>query len=122
MRKLNVSIIVGVVIAVLGAGIVVAYGQSVDKRIASGKNPVAVVVADSDFDAGTSASELTSRVHVEQVPSAFVPAGALDTLQALKSVPKGAVLTGPVARGAQLTDRSFADAATAGRVKPSPGN
>ena len=36
MRKLNVSIVVGVIVAVLGAGIVVAYGQSVDKRAAGG--------------------------------------------------------------------------------------
>jgi hypothetical protein len=27
MRKLNLSIVVGVIVAVLGAGIVVAYGQ-----------------------------------------------------------------------------------------------
>lgn len=122
MRKLNLSIVVGVVIAVLGAGIVVAYGQSVDNRIASGKNPVSVVVADGDLDAGTPARDVASKVHVEQVPSAFVAAGALHTAGDVKALPDGSVLTGPLAKGAQLTARSFADAATAGHVRPTDGH
>ena len=85
MRKLNLSIVVGVIVAVLGAGMVVAYGQSVNKRIASGKHPVAVLVANSDLGAGTPASELASKVHVQQMPSAYVASGALDSVGALTS-------------------------------------
>ena len=122
MRKLNLSIVVGVVIAVLGAGIVVAYGQSVDNKVADGKNPVAVLVADSDLEAGTAASELASKVRVEQVPSAFVADGALRSTDGLSAMPDGTVLSGPLARGAQLTARSFADAAVAGNVRPAEGH
>lgn len=122
MRKLNLSIVVGVVIAVLGAGIVVAYGQSVDNKIVNGKSAVAVLVANSDIEAGTAASELASKVHVEQVPSAFVADGALHSTDGLASMPDGTVLSGPVARGAQLTGRSFADAAVAGHVRPAEGH
>ena len=122
MRKLNLSIVVGVVVAVLGAGIVVAYGQSVDKRIASGRNPVAVLVADGDLDAGTPASEVARRVHVDEVPSSYVADGALTSVTALSSLPAGSVLAGPVPSGGQLTGTAFADAATAGHVHPSPGH
>src|ERR1043165_9199937 len=102
MRKLNVSIVVGVIVAVLGAGIVVAYGQSVNKRAVTGKNPVSVLIADSDLDAGTPASEVASHVHVAKVPSAFAVDGAISDPSTLtSSVGKNAVLTGPVAKGGQ---------------------
>jgi Flp pilus assembly protein CpaB len=123
MRKLNISIVVGVIVAVLGAGIVVAYGQSVDKRIANGKHPVSVLVADGDIDAGTPASDVAGRVHVERVPSSYVADGALSSVSALTSdLPRGSVLTGPVPGGGQLTSSDFADAATAGHVRPAAGH
>lgn len=123
MRKLNISIVVGIVVAVLGAGIVVAYGQSVDKRIASGKQAVAVVVADADLQAGTPAKDITDQVHVEQVPSSFVADGALASVDALTSdLPAGSVLAGPIPHGGQVTSSDFADAATAGHVRPAEGH
>jgi len=123
MRKLNLSIVVGVIVAVLGVGIVVAYGQSVDKRIAGGKHPVQVLVADTDLASGTAATEVASKVHVETMPAAYVAAGALTNVQSLKSsLAGGAVLTGPVPRGGQLSRSNFADAATAGHVQPSAGH
>src|SRR3954447_8491590 len=100
MRKLNVSIVVGVIVAVLGAGIVVAYGQSVNKRAVTGKNPVSVLVADSDLAAGTPAGDVASHVHLAKVPSAFAVSGALSDPRTLtSSVGHGAVLTGPVPKG-----------------------
>src|SRR4051794_30408416 len=97
MRRLNISIVVGIVVAVLGAGIVVAYGQSVDKRVASGKQLVDVLVADSDLEAGTPANEITDRVHVQQVPSSYVATGALDSIGALTGdLPVDSVLAGPI--------------------------
>ena len=122
MRRLNISIVVGVVVAVLGAGIVVAYGQSVDKRIASGKQLVSVVVADGDLAAGTPAHDIAGQVHVDKVPSSYVAHGALSSVAALADLPAGSVLAGPVASGGQLTSSAFADAATAGHVRPAPGH
>lgn len=123
MRKLNVSIVVGVIVAVLGAGIVVAYGQSVDKRAAGGKNAVSVLVANSDLDAGTPASEVASKVHVEKMPSSFAVDGALSDASVLtSSVGRNAVLTGPVAKGGQLSRSSFAETAVAGHVRPAAGH
>ena len=123
MRKLNVSIVVGVIVAVLGAGIVVAYGQSVDKRAAGGKNAVSVLVADSNLDAGTPASEVASKVHVEKMPSAFAVDGALsDSGTLTSSVGRNAVLTGPVPKGGQLSRTNFAETAVAGHVHPAAGH
>lgn len=123
MRKLNVSIVVGVIVAVLGAGIVVAYGQSVDKRAAAGKHPVSVLVADSDLAAGTPVSQVASSVHLEKMPSSYVVDGALTDAQSLSStVGDHSVLTGPVAKGAQLARSNFAETAVAGHVKPALGH
>jgi pilus assembly protein CpaB len=123
MRKINLSIVVGVIVAVAGAGMVVAYGQSVSHKAATGRNPVAVLVADRDLPAGTPAKSLASSVHVANVPSAYVVSGAMHNVGSLtSSLAKGAVLTGSVPKGGQLSQNSFADAATAGHVNPSPGN
>jgi Flp pilus assembly protein CpaB len=123
MRKLNVSIVVGVIVAVLGAGIVVAYGQSVDKRAAGGKNPVSVLVADGDLAAGTPASEVASSVHLAKMPAAYAVDGALSDARSLTStVGSHSVLTGPVPKGGQLSRSSFAETAVAGHVKPAPGH
>jgi Flp pilus assembly protein CpaB len=123
MRKLNATVIVGIVVAVLGAGMVFAYGQTVDKHASGGNNPVSVLVADGDLAAGTPASALKGNVHVLKVPSAYVVNGALGNVTALTStLPEGSVLTGPVPKGGQLSRGAFADPAAAGRVNPSSGH
>ena len=119
MRKLNASIVLGIIVAIIGASSVVAYGRSVDKRLATGKQPTAVLVADSALAAGSTLSDLKAAVHAEQVPAAFVvdqPVASLD------DVPDGQVLTTSVAKGAQLSLTSFGDPAAAGRLDPSDGH
>lgn len=123
MRKLNLSIVVGVIVAVLGAGIVVAYGQSVDRRIAGGKEAVNVLVANGDIAAGTPANEVAGKVHVEKMPKAYAVHGAVSDVQTLlSSVGRQSVLTGSVPQGGQISSSSFAEAATAGHVRPAPGH
>jgi len=123
MRKLNVTVIIGVIVAVLGAGMVLAYGQTVDRRVSEGKSPVNVLVADGDLSAGTPASELRGRVHVVRMPSAFAVDNALNSVDALADEVEGtSVLTGPVPRGGQLAQSMFADPAAAGRVNPAKGH
>src|SRR5437660_12271800 len=119
MRKLNATVLVGVIVAVLGAGMVFAYGQTVHKHASGGNSPISVLVADTDLAAGTSASALKGDVHVLQVPSAYVVAGALQTLGALSSdLPSASVLSGPVPKGGQLSRSASADPAAACRVTP----
>ena len=119
MRKLNVTVMVGVIVAVLGAGMVFAYGQSVDRRIANGKDPVPVLIADDDLAAGTSVGSLRGRVHVEKVPGAYVVTGALGGMSALSSISSGAVLSGPLPKGAQLA-RSAVQVGEIGAVGDEP--
>src|SRR5438477_257651 len=47
MRKLNISIIIGVIIALVGASLVFFYGRHVDNKISDGKATMSVIVADS---------------------------------------------------------------------------
>jgi pilus assembly protein CpaB len=118
VRKLNVTIIAGLIVALIGAGAVYAYGHKVDSRVASGKQTVAVLVAKADLPAGTSAAAVAQNVQARQVPSAYV---AADALSAPAQIPVGAVLTGPVTKGSQLTRSAFAAAGTPEAVKPTPG-
>jgi hypothetical protein len=39
MRKLNITVIVGIVVALIGAGIVFVYGHNVDHKISSSNRP-----------------------------------------------------------------------------------
>lgn len=118
MRKLNVTIIAGLIVALIGAGAVYAYGHKVDSRVASGKQTVAVLVAKADLPAGTSAAAVAQNVQARQVPNAYV---AADALSAPAQIPVGAVLTAPVTKGSQLTRSAFAAAGTPEAVKPTPG-
>lgn len=119
MRKLNASIIVGIIIAIIGAGTVLAYGRSVDKRVLDGRQAQTVVVATQPLTAGMSASAVRSEVRTEQVPSAF----AVDrALAKLSEVPAGQVLLSSVPKGGQLSQSSFGDPAVAGKLSPATGD
>ena len=72
MRKLNITIVVGIVVALIGAGLVFVYGHNVDNKISSGKRTVDVLVADQALGAGMTAGDVASHVHVAQIPSAYV--------------------------------------------------
>lgn len=120
MRKLNVTIILGVLVAVIGAGIVISYGRSVQNKVADGKQTVPVVVATQDLPAGTPVSSLATLTKVQQVPSAYVATGALRSLQGL---PVTSTLVAPVTAGTQLSKTSVgsADQVTATALKPASG-
>jgi len=123
MRKLNVSVIVGIIVALVGAGLVFAYGRNVNNKIAGGKHPMSVLVADEPLTAGTTASDVASHVHVAQIPAAYVVKGALSTPSALTTPKAGsAVLAGSVPQGGQLSLADFAEGASSGHVQPARGD
>lgn len=123
MRKLNITIIVGIVVALVGAGLVFVYGHNVDNKISDGKQTTDVLVADTALGAGTSAAEVASHVHVAHIPSAYVVKNAVATPEALQTqAASTAVLVGNVAEGGQLSYSDFQTAATAGRLAPSKGH
>ena len=118
MRKLNITIIAGLLVALMGAGIVFAYGRSVDKRIAAGRQLVPVVVATSTLEPGMDAAAVRNATRVAQMPREYVAEGALTDLASVPDV----VLRGPVAVGQQLTASSFGTPDAAPLVQPSKGN
>ena len=119
MRKLNASIVVGIIVAIIGATAVVAYGRNVDRKILHGRQAQTVLVADRALTAGASASVLKAGVHTEQVPTAFAVDGALASLS---DVPAGEVLLSSVPKGGQLSRSSFGDPAVAGKLGPAAGD
>jgi Flp pilus assembly protein CpaB len=123
MRKLNITIIVGIVVAIIGAGLVFYYGHNVDNKISDGKHTVSVLVADEVLGTGMTAGDVVSHVHVAQIPDAYVVKNAIAATTSLSSNgASSAVLVGTVAEGGQLSYNDFANATDAGRLAPSKGN
>ncbi|HVX70107.1 MAG TPA: RcpC/CpaB family pilus assembly protein [Mycobacteriales bacterium] len=123
MRKLNITVIVGIVVALIGAGLVFVYGHNVDNKISDGKQTVDVLVADQILGAGMSANDVVSHVHVAQIPSAYVVKNAIAGTSVLSSSEASdSVLVGNVPEGGQLSYNDFATAATSGRLAPSKGH
>ncbi len=120
MRKLNVTIILGVLVAVIGAAIVIAYGRGVQNKVADGKATVPVVVVTQDVPAGTPVTSLGTVTKISQVPKAYVATGALRTLQ---DAPAGATLLAPLTTGTQLSKAVFGTAgqAAASALRPAAG-
>jgi Flp pilus assembly protein CpaB len=124
MRKLNVTIIVGIVVAIIGAGLVFYYGHNVDNKISDGKHTVAVLVADETLGTGMTAGDVVSHVHVAQIPDAYVVKNAIAATSTLTTTAaaSNAVLTGDVPEGGQLSYNDFSAAGTADRLAPSKGD
>ena len=70
MRKLNVMIVAGLIVAVIGAAVVIAYGRSVDNRIADGRQTVAGACRDAGHSGWSSRSGTGSVVKKMNVPRA----------------------------------------------------
>jgi pilus assembly protein CpaB len=117
MRKLNTTLLLGIAVAILGFGLVLTYGRTVEKRIAEGRETAQVLVASTDLVTGTPAASLMNNASLElaDVPKAYLPQDVLTDLDAVK----GQVLLGPVPQGTQLSKGLFGSAATAAALAPS---
>lgn len=123
MRKLNVSVVIGLLVALIGAGLVFAYGHHASSNASDAKHPVPVLVADESLTAGTPASDVASHVHVAQIPASYVVSGAVPAVSSLTSESAtDAVLANSISKGGQLSYSDFAAAATAGHVQPAAGH
>lgn len=118
MRKLNTTILIGLLVAGLGFVLVFAYGNNVDDRVADGKATVDVLVATEALASGTTAGDLKDKVEKRAIPNEYL---AQDVIKDLEEV-KGLVLLGPIPTDGQLTKAQFGQARDAGAVKPSQGN
>lgn len=127
MRKLNAGIALGLVVALIGAALVLAYGRHVNQKIADGRRTVPVLVADTTIPTGTAVSALAGHVHVAQVPVAYLVADPVSSLGSLTgstgtTAGAGLVTLGPVAQGTQLSQTLFGAPTSAAVVKPARGH
>ena len=92
------AILAAVVIALIGAVLVLLYARSADARALAAQSPTSVYVSSQSVPAGTSLRDATrkSLLTQTQVPAASLPAGALTTvdetnaeLVALTDIPPG---------------------------------
>lgn len=67
-------------LAVVGAVLLFVYVQGASARAQAGLEPVNVLVVTEQVPAGTKSSDLAGKIHVESIPRAAVPEGALTTL------------------------------------------
>lgn len=108
MPRRIVAATAAVVLAVLGAVLLIGYVRGADARARDGEQLADVLVVTGDVAAGTSAGDLAGSVSVEQVPRRLVAHGAVSDLAALD----GRVTTAALLPGDQVVTGRFADPAT----------
>ena len=119
MRKLNIVILLGLVVALLGAALVYVAGQRVEERVAAGRESVTVFVARNTLTEGTRGSDLDVGTDLDEqkVPRAFIPEGAITDLAAVADQ----VLLGPVPKGSALAGAMFGAPTETAAVRPAAG-
>ncbi|MET4589103.1 RcpC/CpaB family pilus assembly protein [Arthrobacter sp. 754] len=80
MKSRLLAGVVAVLLAIVGAVIVVSYAQGADQRAVSGLDPVGVLVVSKAVPAGSSVDTLKAAVEVHQIPGTAVAKTALNTL------------------------------------------
>lgn len=117
MRKLNTTILIGLLVAALGFVLTFAYLKDYDDRVADGKATVNVLVASEQLTSGSTPGDLENKVELKAIPSEYVAEDAIKDLDEVD----GLVLLGPIAKDGQLTTAQFGQARDAGAIKPSDG-
>lgn len=73
-----------VVLAIIGAMLVITYAQGADQRAVKNLEPVAVLVVKNAIPAGTPVESMTASLATEQLPAAAVAASSLKSLDESK--------------------------------------
>jgi pilus assembly protein CpaB len=118
VRKLNTTILIGLLVAALGFVLAFAYGRNVDDRVADGKATEEVLVATEALVAGDTPTDIADKVESRAIPREYLAEGVIKSLDEVK----GLVLLGPLPQDGQLTKAAFGQARDATAVKPSKGN
>jgi len=110
-RQRLIGIVASLVLAGVGAGLLVAYVGSAERRAAKGEATVPVLVATEEIAKGTTAEDVTGKVKTELVPSKVAAQGALADIGPVA----GLVTVGGLVPGEQLVQSRFAAATGAER-------
>jgi len=112
--------VVAVLLAIVGAVLVVTYAQGADQRAVKNLDPVGVLVVTKAVPAGSSVDTVKASVTLEQVPGTAVAKSALNTLDASA----GKVAAADLVPGEQLLAEKLVapeDLQTSGSVKVPAG-
>jgi pilus assembly protein CpaB len=112
--------VIAVLLAIVGAVIVVSYAQGADQRAVSSLDPVDVLVVTKAVPAGSSAETLQASVALQQLPGTAVAKTALNTLDGAV----GKVTSADLVPGEQLLAERLVspeDLKTLGSVPIPPG-
>ncbi|WP_116452385.1 Flp pilus assembly protein CpaB [Blastococcus litoris] len=114
MPRRIIAAVAALVLAVVGAVVLIGYVRGADDRAQAGEQLVDVLVVDSEVAAGTSAGDLGSSVSVERVPTRLVAEDAVSDLSELgDQVATAALLPGDQVLAGRFADRtSLAPAGT----------
>lgn len=118
MWKRIVGVVLAVLLAVIGTGVLVAYVNTAEQRALAGEELVDVLVVTQATARGTSPTELADRVRVEQVPVKIRSDGAVDDLDDIDAELVTAVGLVP---GEQVLRQRFTVADQLARVEVPPG-
>jgi pilus assembly protein CpaB len=108
MTRRIVVIVVAIVLATLGAGLVISYAVTADMRARSNIEGVTVAIADKRIPAGTSGAKIRSEkmFRLERFPKTSVPSDALNDVSAELD---RLVVTSTVAPGQVLLSAMFGE-------------
>ena len=107
MKRRLIAAVSAVLLAVVGAVMLVTYVSGVDRRAAAGMEPTTVLVVTASIPAGTPAESLSGHIANKTLPKTAV---ADDALTSVKDI-TGQVTTTDLQPGEQLLAGRFADPA-----------
>ncbi|MEV5051782.1 Flp pilus assembly protein CpaB [Arthrobacter sp. LAR12-1-1.1] len=84
MKSRLLAGIAAVVLAIVGAMLVISYAQGADQRAVKNLEPVSVLVVKTAIPAGTPVEAMSASLATEQLPAAAVPASSLKSLDESK--------------------------------------
>lgn len=108
MNRRVVAIVAAVLLAVLGAVVLISYVNNADQRAMADMEPVSVLVATGPIGEGTPAEALGELIATESIPAAAVGPGAVTELAELD----GLVAVTTLQPGEQILAGRFADPAS----------
>ena len=104
MNRRVIAAVAAVLLALLGAVLLIRYVNGADQRAMAEMEPVTVLVATAPIAQSTPAEEIAPIVIMEQIPAAAVGPGAVDSLDQLS----GLVAATDVQAGEQILSGRFA--------------
>ena len=114
MKRRLIAAVSAVLLAVVGAVMLVTYVSGADRRAAAGMEPTNVLVVTEPIAAGTPAERLSGLIAIKTLPKTAVADGALTSVTDVK----GQVTTADLQPGEQLLSGRFADPADIAAAGP----